>query len=304
MRRVIEPLTAMGARIRSRDGCAPLVVAGGHLQAVTWTPAVPSAQVKSAILLAGLFAQGTTVVHEPAPTRDHTERAFELFGLATDRDGSSVSVAGGQQARAPEARLRVPGDPSAAAVWAAAASAIPGSEVRIRGVGLNPLRTGFLEILTRMGAAVGVEGLHESGGEPVGDLHVAYGGRRPTVIIPAEVPGVIDELPVLAASAALGGGLEVSGAAELRVKESDRITALVAGLRALGVTAEERDDGFVIDGTPSPTGGTADAVGDHRLVMAFALVALGASGPSVIKGADSVTVSYPGFERDLAALTR
>jgi 3-phosphoshikimate 1-carboxyvinyltransferase len=304
MRRIIEPLTAMGASIQSDGGCAPLVISGGNLQPITWAPPVPSAQVKSAILLAGLSADGTTTVHEPAPTRDHTERAFEAFGLTIGRIGSSVSVTGRQHARAPESPLVVPGDPSAAAVWAAAAAGLPGSDVRITDVGLNPRRTGFLEALTRMGAAVGVDNRHQVAGEPMGDLRVAFGARRPTTISPEEVPGLIDELPVLAASASLGGGLEVAGAGELRVKESDRITSLVTGLRALGVAAEERADGFVVDGSQQPSGGRVDAAGDHRLVMAFTVVALGAAGPSVISGADSVTVSYPGFERDLTVLVQ
>jgi 3-phosphoshikimate 1-carboxyvinyltransferase len=198
--------------------------------------------------------------------------------------------------------LTVPGDPSSAAVWAAAAAALPRSSVRIDGVSLNPHRLGFLRALERMGARITVDITGETAGEPVGVLEVSHSDHRPTMIAAEEVPGLIDELPVLAARAAIGGALEVSGAAELRVKESDRITALVTGLRAMGVAAEERPDGFVIDGRTRPAGGRVDAAGDHRLVMAFALVALGATGPSVIDGADSVAVSYPAFEQDLARL--
>jgi 3-phosphoshikimate 1-carboxyvinyltransferase len=302
MRRIIDPLTAMGARIRSLDGRPPLEILGGRLAGIRWTPPVPSAQVKSALLLAGLAATGTTTVCEPAPTRDHTERAFPVFGLDVSRDGLSVSVTGPQRPRSPAVPLAVPGDPSSAAVWAAAAAALPGSSVRLTGVGLNPRRTAFLGVLTRMGADVDIEHRREQAHEPVGDVVVTHGPRRRVTIAPEEVPDLIDELPVLAASAALGAGLDVSGASELRVKESDRITALVTGLRQLGVTADERPDGFAIDGASVVQGGRADAAGDHRLVMAFALVALGAAGPSSIDGAGAVAVSYPGFGRDLAAL--
>lgn len=302
MQRIIDPLVAMGARIDSVNGRAPLVIEGGSLQAIDWRVPVASAQVKSAILLAGLGARGTTVVREPLVTRDHTERAFPAFGLRVRTDGPVSSVDGGQTPIAPQGLLTVPGDPSSAAVWAAAAAGLPRSSVRIEGVLLNPRRLGFLGALERMGARITVDITGESAGEPVGVLEINHGDHRPAVIRPEEVPSLIDELPVLAARAALGGALEVSGAAELRVKESDRITALVTGLRAMGVSADERPDGFVVDGRVRPTGGRADADGDHRLVMAFALVALGASGPSVIDGAGAVAVSYPAFEQDLARL--
>ena len=302
MRRVIEPLAAMGAEIASEGGKPPLHVTGGSLRAIRWAPPIASAQVKSAILLAGLHASGTTTVVEPLATRDHTERAFPAFGLACRVEGLAVSVEGGQRATAPSAPLAVPGDPSSAAVWAAAAAAIPGSSVTLEGVGLNPHRLGFLGALERMGAVIERSDAGQVTGEPVGRLRVAHGRHAPTSIGAAEVPSLIDELPVLAARAALGGHLEVTGASELRVKESDRITALVTGFRALGVDARELPDGFVIDGSRQPTGGTADAAHDHRLVMAFALVALGASGPSTITDAGVVAVSYPAFERDLASL--
>ena len=303
MRRVIEPLTAMGARITSNGGRPPLDIDGGSLTPVRWQSPVASAQVKSAILLAGLRADGTTTVIEPMATRDHTERALAAFGLSCRVEGLAVSIDGGQRPEAPVGVLTVPGDPSSAAVWAAAAAALPGSSVVLEAVGCNPHRLGFLGALERLGAVVE---RHEDGvvaGEPVGRISVSHGAHRATSIGASEVPGLIDELPVLAARAALGGGLEVTGASELRVKESDRITALVAGLRALGADARELEDGFVIHGNRQPSGGTADAAGDHRLVMAFALVALGASGPSTITDAGVVSVSYPTFERDLASLT-
>jgi 3-phosphoshikimate 1-carboxyvinyltransferase len=237
-------------------------------------------------------------------TRDHTERAFPAFGLSITVDGLSCSVDGGQEPIAPRELLTVPGDPSSAAVWAAAAAGLPGSSVQLDGVCLNARRLGFVRALERMGARVVCDQHDEVAGEPVGSIRVAHGAHRDAVIRADEVPSLIDELPVLAARAALGGSLDVSGAAELRHKESDRITALVNGFRALGVSAEEREDGFVIDGHRKPTGGTASAEGDHRLVMAFALVALGATGPSVVTGAEAVAVSYPEFEADLARLAR
>jgi 3-phosphoshikimate 1-carboxyvinyltransferase len=303
MQRVIDPMHAMGARIRSADGRPPLVVSGASLTAVTWCPSVPSAQVKSAVLLAGLRAAGTTRVREPAATRDHTERAFPAFGLELQVEGLEVAVRGGQRPQAPENGLHVPGDPSSAAAWACAAAALPGSRVVLEHVSVNPRRIAFLQVLERMGARVSVTVDGEAVGEPIGTVVVEHGGHESTSIAPGEVPSLIDELPVLAARAALGGRLEVAGAGELRVKESDRITALVQGLRALGVAAEERPDGFVIDGGTPPTGGTAGAAHDHRLVMAFALVGLGAHGPTAITGADVVSVSYPRFAEDLVRLT-
>jgi 3-phosphoshikimate 1-carboxyvinyltransferase len=305
MRRVIDPLTAMGARITSQDGRAPLTIEGGRLSPIVWRSPVASAQVKSAILFAGLTVDGTTTVVEPLSTRDHTERAFPTFGLqtVTVRDARSVSVTGIQHAVAPSSPLRVPGDPSTAAVWAAAAAALPGSTVELTGVCLNPHRLGFVQALERMGARIDITVDDEVAGEPVGTIRVAHGSHETAVIEPADVPGLIDELPVLAARAALGGGLAVSGASELRVKESDRISALVAGFRAMGVAADERPDGFVIDGSRRPTGGVAHAADDHRLVMAFTLVALGAADASTVTGADVVAVSYPDFARDLGRLT-
>jgi len=242
-------------------------------------------------------------VHEPLPTRDHTERMFRAFGIDVSIDGRSCSIAGGQEATAPADTIEIPGDPSSAAVWAAAAAALPDSSVRLEHVCLNPQRIGFVHALERMGAVVEIGARRDICGEPVGTLQISCGTHRETIITETEVPALIDELPVLAARAALGGRLEVSGAGELRVKESDRISALVAGFRTLGVNAEERADGFIIDAGRRPTGGTVDAAGDHRLVMAFTLVGLGATGPTRITGAEAVAVSYPAFEADLASIT-
>lgn len=309
MRRVIDPLTAMGARIDATDGRAPLRIEGRHLSGIDYTLPVASAQVKSALMLAGLRAAGTTTIREPHATRDHSERAFPLFGLAVEVSDGTIRVPGGQEATAPGGpELMVPGDPSTAAVWAAAAAALPGSRVTLTDVCLNPRRTGFIRVLERLGARVDVDlssgGLAPDAPEPVGTIRVAHDSHSSTIISADEVPDLIDELPVLAARAALGGSLDVSGASELRVKESDRITALVDGFRRLGVDAEERPDGFHIDGSRRrPTGGVVDAAMDHRLVMAFTIVGLGASGPTTITGAEAVEISYPAFARDLAALT-
>jgi 3-phosphoshikimate 1-carboxyvinyltransferase len=249
--------------------------------------------VKSALLLAGLHAEGVTTVVEPQPTRDHTERALAAFGADVTADGPRISIRGGGSLAGTD--VTVPGDLSSAAFWAAAAAGIPGASVTIDGVGLNPTRTAFLGILERMGAQVDVRLHGRQGPEPAGAVTVTHAGLCPVEILPADVPALIDELPALAALATHGGGLSVSGAAELRVKESDRITALLAGLRALGADAEERPDGFRIDGRRRLAGGAADAAGDHRLAMAFAVAALGADGPCLIRGAGSVAVSYPGF---------
>ena len=293
MRRVIEPLSRMGARIEATDGHPPLTIHGASLHAITHRPDVPSAQVKSAVLLAGLYAEGKTSVTEPAQTRDHTERALAAFGLHVSTTGNTITVAGGQEAIGQA--LAVPGDFSSAAFWMVAAAALPGSRVEIHDVGLNATRTGLIGVLRRFGARVEVHETGSSAGEARGTV-VVTGDRTGSIeIAPEEVPGLIDELPAIAALAAHGGEVSVRGAAELRVKESDRIAVLVAGFRALGISAEERPDGFAVRGEGAPSGGVADARGDHRMAMAFAIAALAARSPSTIEGSDAVVISYPGF---------
>jgi 3-phosphoshikimate 1-carboxyvinyltransferase len=300
MRRVIEPLARMGARIDSVEGHAPLTVHGTPLQAIAHRPEVPSAQVKSAVLLAGLHAAGTTSITEPAQTRDHTERALTTFGFRVNIDGLTVSVDGGQRGTA--RALEIPGDFSSAAFWMVAAAALPGSEVILEGVGLNPTRTALVGVLRRFGAGVQVLQSPALAGEAAGTI-IVTGNRTGSVDIqPDEVPSLIDELPAIAALASHGGQVSVAGASELRVKESDRISSLVAGFRALGIAADERPDGFVIRGTGAPAGGVADAQGDHRLAMAFAIAALSARAPSRIDGSDAVAISYPGFFETLDQL--
>jgi 3-phosphoshikimate 1-carboxyvinyltransferase len=299
MKRIIVPLERMGARIESTDGRPPLTVHGrADLQPIDYAPDVPSAQVKSAVLLAGLQTPGTTSVLEPLATRDHTERGLKEFGVQVDRDGLRVSLVGEQRLHA--RHLGVPGDISAAAFWMVAAGSVPGSRVVIDGVGLNPTRAGIIDIVRRMGASVTVEpdgGIDPGGsvGEPAGSLTVEYQGVGSTVISPGEVPGIIDELPVLAAMATHGGELQVSGAQELRVKESDRISALADGLRRMGGDIVEQPDGFHVRGRVRLRGGEVDARHDHRLAMAFAVAALGATGPTTIHGAGAAAVSYPEF---------
>ena len=300
MRRIIDPLQRMGGHVDAADGRPPLRIRGGALEGIAYTPPVASAQVKSAVLLAGLHARGITRVRERTPTRDHTERALEAFGAPVTRAAGAVAVAGGSPLR--PLALAVPGDPSSAAFWAVTAAAVPDSDVTLEAVGLNPTRTAFLDVLRRAGADIEMDVANTSGGEPSGGIRIRSGRLRDVEIGATEVPALIDELPVLGALAAHGPAVEVTGAAELRHKESDRITALAAGLRAIGVRVEERPDGFRAERDGTPAGGTVDAAGDHRLAMAFAVAALAGAGPSVIAGAGVVDVSYPGFFSALDAL--
>jgi 3-phosphoshikimate 1-carboxyvinyltransferase len=300
MGRVIEPLEQMGARIESRGGCPPLAIRGAALRAIAYKTPVPSAQVKGAILLAGLQAEGTTVVSESVPSRNHTELALRAFGAEVSIDGTAVAVKGGQRLRGGD--FVVPGDISSSAFWAAAAAALPGSDVEIENVGLNPTRTALLDVLRRAGAHVEMSIEREAGGEPSGRVRVRYGGPGAVVLSADDVPLLVDEIPALAAWAAHGNELRVTGAGELRVKESDRISALVRGFQALGADIDEFSDGFHLRGARRLKGGQADAVGDHRLAMAFAIAALGAEQPSMIAGADSVAISYPEFFATLERL--
>jgi 3-phosphoshikimate 1-carboxyvinyltransferase len=300
MRRVIDPLERMGARIVSTNDRPPLTVTGGALHGIEYTLTVPSAQVKSAVLLAGLQASGRTHVIEPALTRNHTELGLAAFGAQVVINGPKVTIDGGQRLTGQD--VVVPGDLSSAAFWAVAAAAIPGSDLEIFEVGLNPTRTALLDVLARSGAVIERDVESQDGGEARGTVRIRHGAIRPLVIGPDEVPLLIDELPALAAHATFGGELLVTGAAELRVKESDRISALVAGLRALGGDVDEMPDGFHVRGSKRLRGGHADSAQDHRLAMAFAIAALGAEQPSLIAGAEAVDISYPGFFATLETL--
>ena len=298
MDRVADPLRAMGAAVDGREGglYPPLVVRGGGLRGIDYTSPVASAQVKSAVLLAGLGAEGETVVREPVATRTHTEDMLAACG-------ADVEVGGGEGGEhvvrlRPSALtpfvLDVPGDPSQAAFWVVAACITPGSDVVVEDVYVGPGRRGFLDVLVRMGADVEV-------GE--GTVRARYGPLKGTAIGGAEVPALIDEVPVLAVAAAVAETpTEIGGAAELRVKESDRIATVADGLRAFDATLETKADGFVVAGGARLRGGRVDAAGDHRVAMAMAVAALAAEGDSVVEGWESVVTSYPGFEADLAVL--
>jgi 3-phosphoshikimate 1-carboxyvinyltransferase len=292
--RIAAPLRAMGARVESSSGRPPLTIEGGALRSLTWDSPVASAQVKSAVLLAGVQAEGTTRVREPGPSRDHTERWLPAFGVPVEVAPGEAWLRGPARLRAPAHALRIPGDVSSAAFLVVAALVLPDSEVTIEGVLLNPRRAGFLEVLRRMGAQLEVE-LEESDPEPVGTLRARSSRLGSAEIDPRELPGLIDEVPALAAAAACGDGeLVVTGAAELRVKESDRIAALAAGLGALGARVEEQPDGLRVGSAPL-RGARVDARHDHRIAMALAVAALRASGETEIDGAGTAAVSFPEF---------
>ena len=293
MERVAEPLRAMGARVATTDGRPPLTIDGGPLRGLRWEMPVASAQVKTAILLAGLQADGITTVHEPSPSRDHTERLLPAFGVEVRGHGGDVSVTGRHPLRA--TALTVPGDVSSAAFLVVAALIRPDSEVRIEGVLLNPRRTAFLEVLKQMGASVETGVTHEDP-EPVGWIRVRASALRGAVIPATAVPALIDEIPILAIAATRAEGtLAVSGAAELRAKESDRIAALCEGLRRMGARIEERPDGFILEGGRRLKGAVVRSHGDHRIAMALAVAALSADGETEIEDAECAAVSFPGF---------
>jgi 3-phosphoshikimate 1-carboxyvinyltransferase len=304
MGRVADPLRAMGAVIETVDGRLPLTIGGGALTAIDYRLPVASAQVKSAILLAGLYAEGETTVVEPAPTRDHTERMLAAAGAGVVVRPTSVSVQ-----RATHLSLgdvAVPGDFSSAAPFLVAASLVPGSELHVHGVNLNPRRTGLLEVLGRMGARITVYNRRPIGGEPGGDLEIRSASLVGTTVGAGEVPLAIDELPLFALAAACARGRSVlRSAEELRAKESDRIEATVDALRALGVRIHGTDDGFVVTGVPGRLrGGRVDSRGDHRIAMLAAVAGLASRDGVRIADVDAVGVSFPGFFDVLDALRR
>ncbi len=295
MRRVADPLAQMGARIDTAEGGRPPLRIRGHpgLRGIDYAMPVASAQVKSALLLAGLYASGTTRVTEPAPTRDHTERMLAAFGYAVQRDTASVALRGGGALHAAE--IAVPADVSSAAFFMVGATIAPESDVTLRDVGVNPTRTGAIEILRRMGADLTVLNPRELGGEPVADIRVRSADLQ-GIEIPRElVPLAIDEFPALFVAAANARGRTVlRGAEELRVKESDRIQVMADGLAAIGAQAEPTPDGMIIDGG-AYAGGIVESRGDHRIAMAFAMAALRARAPIAIRDCANVATSFPGF---------
>jgi 3-phosphoshikimate 1-carboxyvinyltransferase len=319
MRRVIEPLQEMGARLRAEGDkqCPPLIVEGGPLEGITYRLPVASAQVKSAVLLAGLFAKGTTTVIESARSRDHTERMLEYFLVKIRREeiweGSSpvgrqlkeirISLEGGQ---IPESRdFHVPGDISSAAFWMVAAAAQPGSRLLVKDVGLNPTRSGIIDVLIRMGACLREIVETSVHGEPSGTIDIKGCRLQATEVRGAEIPNVIDEIPVIAVAAALAEGTTViRDAKELRVKETDRIAAVATNLRAMGVAVEEFPDGMAITGGKPLKGARMQSFGDHRIAMAFAIAGLFAAGETVIEDIACVQTSYPTFFETLKKIQK
>jgi len=303
MKRILTPLREMGAKITARDdNFAPLEICGGQLRGIHYEMPMASAQVKSAVLLAGLFAEGETAVTEPARTRDHTELALEEFGAPIERHGRTTGIrANGIKLTGRKAE--VPGDLSSAVFFIAAASLFSDSTLHIQGVGLNPTRTAVLDVFARMGASLQMLSLRSAQGEIIGDIAVKGSQLKGGVIAGAEIPLVIDELPMLAALGPFTEeGIEIRDATELRVKESDRIAALAENLRRMGASVEERPDGLKVAGRIAGKlrGAEIEPHGDHRIAMAFAVAALGAEGSSTIRDAQCAGVSYPTFYEDLA----
>jgi 3-phosphoshikimate 1-carboxyvinyltransferase len=303
MARIIDPLRQMGAQVDARDGGehAPITIRGGDLRGIHYKTPMASAQVKSAVLLAGLFADGETVVEEPALSRDHTERMLATMGAPITRDGLAVRItrAGASPPLQPLS-MRVPNDISAAAFWMVAASVHPDAELRLTGVGVNPTRSGAIDALRAMGADLDVQEERTVGGEPVGDIVVRSSRLVGTQIGGEMVPRLLDEIPVLAVAAAFAHGKTViRDAEELVVKESDRIASTASQLAALGVSIEPRPDGMIIEGGRPTIGGDVRSFGDHRLAMALAIAALAGSGEVNIEEAGAVTISYPTFWGEL-----
>jgi 3-phosphoshikimate 1-carboxyvinyltransferase len=320
--RITEPLSQMGAEVEARDGrLPPLRVRAAELRGIDYEMPVASAQVKSCLLLAGLLAEGTTTVREPFWTRDHTERLLAAAGAEIRREGGRIAIVPAERLEAGD--VPVPGDFSSAAFFLAAALIVPGSEISLREVGINRARIGLLSIISRMGVEMGgahdmqgraegatremkpltVEGIREPGPEPIARLNVRAAALRGTSVTEEDVPAAIDELPLVALLGCFAEGeTVVSGAAELRAKESDRIAGIVEGLAALGADIEGRPDGFVLRGSGGLRGGTLDARSDHRLAMVGAVAGLASREGVEVRGFEAVEVSYPGFERDLRAL--
>lgn len=304
MARVVTPLRQMGADIAGREEgrLLPLSVRGSQLKSIDYEMPVASAQVKSCLLLAGLYTDGLTVIHEPGPARDHSERMLKAMGAPITQLGPTVTV---ERPQGPlhSLDITIPGDFSSAAFLLAAGACIPGSQVTVQRLGVNPTRRGFLDVLIRMGADVSMDQWDESGGEPIGDLHIQPATLQATTVAGKEVVTLIDELPLLAVVATQAQGVtEVRDAAELRLKETDRIATTVAELRKLGAHIEERADGFEVEGPTQLQGAHVDSHGDHRLAMALTIAGLMAEGATAISHTDCIADSFPDFERTLAKL--
>lgn len=302
--RIILPLSRMGAQCwaRGQDRLPPLVIRGGGLTAIQYETPVASAQVKSAILLAGLFAEGVTTIIEPAMSRDHLERMLRAFGQPVDQDGTRISMSRARSLRAQ--RIRVPGDFSSAVFFLVAALCLPEGEVVLPDVGVNPTRAGLLEVLREMGAQYEVSGRRERGGEPVAELKGCASTLHGVAVGGSQIPQLIDEIPILAVAALVAeGSTTISDAAELRVKESDRIGVLASELARLGARIEERPDGLVIRGGAKLRGAVCHSHGDHRVAMALAIAGLLAEGETIIQSTDCIGTSFPQFVSILQELT-
>ncbi|MDO8730798.1 MAG: 3-phosphoshikimate 1-carboxyvinyltransferase [Candidatus Omnitrophota bacterium] len=311
MRRVTDPLQEMGAVIRIAAGAGgrhlPLTIRGGGLKGIRYTPPVPSAQVKSALLLAGLSAEGPTTVVELVPTRDHTERMLRYMGAKIETAGQGITVEPGGKLRGRE--IEVPGDFSSAAFFLVAAAIVPGSSVTVRRVGLNPTRTGLLDLLKRMGANIKIasapSGHRNDELEPIGDVTVSYASLKAVVVEPALIPNIIDELPILMVAATQAEGISrMEGVGELRVKETDRIRSMVAGLSGMGASIRSEGDSVFVEGPSRLKGAAVDSFGDHRTAMALAVAGLAARGKTTVQGSEWVSISFPDFEEKLKAIRR
>ena len=304
MGRIIKPLQQMGAEIQGRDGDskAPLAIRGGGLRGIEYDMPVASAQLKSCLVIAGLYADGETTLHQPAASRDHTERMLENMGAALVEDGLTLKVAPGKELRSVD--VNVPTDTSSAAYWLVAGVCHPSAKVTVMNVGMNPTRTGILEALESMGARLTVANRHMEGGEEVADITAESSSLTATEIAGDLIPRLIDEIPVLSLAACFARGTTViRDAQELRVKESDRIKSTVAGLRGMGGLVDETDDGMVIKGPGLLTGASGRSYGDHRLAMTLGVAGLLSAGETVVRGAEAASVSYPTFWKDLESLT-
>lgn len=305
MKRVTKPLKMMGTSIDGREDATytPISIRGGSLNSISYASPVSSAQVKSSILLAGLFAKGTTTVTEPEKSRDHTERMLKAFGCELEVDGNKVSINGNQELTATD--VIVPGDISSAAFFLVAGSIVPNSEILLKNVGVNPTRTGILTVLERMGANITLEDEKVVNGEPIANIRVKSSNLKSTVIGGAEIPTCIDELPILALAAALADGETIiKDAEELRVKETDRIQTVVTELTNLGVSIEATKDGMIIQGNSSLIGANVNSHGDHRMGMMLSIAALLAKGDTIIENTECIAVSFPNFKEQLNDLIK
>jgi 3-phosphoshikimate 1-carboxyvinyltransferase len=305
MKRIIKPLSLMGAHISGRDGnrLAPLAISGRELNPLSYDMPIASAQVKSSILLAGLYTEGITIVKEPARSRDHTERMLPAFGADMKTDGLSVTVRGNRELTSQE--IDVPGDFSSAAFFMVAAIVIPGAEVLLKNVGINPTRTGLISVLQSMGADIRIMNTRSVSGEPVADI-ICRGtsGLKAVTVTGDMVPSLIDEFPVLCIAAAKAEGTTmIRGAEELRVKESDRIKAMATEIARMGVPVQEYPDGLDITGIDTLSGAEVSSHGDHRIAMSMAVAGLTAAGVTTIHGAHAVDISFPGFFSLIGSLT-